>query len=487
MSRLDFGIALLAINAKIKFGRGTIVLGDFELSRRFLVLIFLAILGTDAWEARAGAGWKAGVARAKITPEKSMWMSGYGSRDKVAEGTLIDLWAKALVLEDEKGTRVVLISLDLVGIDRDFSIAVRGRLESEFGLKRESVSLCCSHTHCGPVVGRNLAPMYFLDEANQALVREYTTNLEKHIVATVKEALANLAPCRVTSGAGQASFAVNRRTNPEVEVPELRLRGKLRGPVDHDVPVLAIRDLDDRLVAVAFGYACHATVMSFYQWSGDYPGFAQLDLEQAHPGMTALFWAGCGADQNPLPRREVEHARQYGGQLAQAVERTLSGPMAAVPADVVAKYVEIPLPLGKLPTLQELDDQAKSSDRFVAARARRLLAQIADGQPLSSTYPYPIQSWNFGAELRWVHLGGEVVIDFANRLKRELGRERTWVAGYANDVMAYIPSRRVLEEGGYEGASAMVYYGLPTSWAPAVEEDIVRAVHESTLPKATSP
>ena len=76
--------------------------------------------------------------------------------------------------------------------------------------------------------------------------------------------------------------------------------------------------------------------------------------------------------------------------------------------------------------------------------------------------------------MTWIALGGEVVVDYALRLKKELGP--VWVAGYANDVMAYIPSLRVLKEGGYEGAGAMVYYGLPTVWSPRVEELIVAAV-----------
>jgi hypothetical protein len=107
-----------------------------------------------------------------------------------------------------------------------------------------------------------------------------------------------------------------------------------------------------------------------------------------------------------------------------------------------------------------------------------LLANIADGKPLSQTYPYPVQVWRLGPELAFVTLGGEVVVDYAVRLKQELGREKTWVAGYSNDVMAYIPSRRVLGEGGYEGGGAMVYYSLPCPWAPEVEEMIVRSVHE---------
>ena len=95
-------------------------------------------------------------------------------------------------------------------------------------------------------------------------------------------------------------------------------------------------------------------------------------------------------------------------------------------------------------------------------------------------YSYPIQLWSFGEELLLVGLAGEVVVDYAMRLKTELSGTKTWVAGYSNDVMAYIPSRRVWLEGGYEGAGAMVYYGLPTRWAPDVEDQIIRAIREVT-------
>jgi hypothetical protein len=98
---------------------------------------------------------------------------------------------------------------------------------------------------------------------------------------------------------------------------------------------------------------------------------------------------------------------------------------------------------------------------------------VADGKPLSPTYPYAVQAWRLGDDIQFITLGGEVVVDFALRLKKELRGQRTWVAGYANDVMAYIASRRVLQEGGYEGGGAMVYYGLPTAWAPESEDLIV--------------
>ncbi|HEV3003290.1 MAG TPA: neutral/alkaline non-lysosomal ceramidase N-terminal domain-containing protein [Pirellulales bacterium] len=440
------------------------------------ILLAVLLAFSSCTTPAAAPTWRAGAAKVKITPEKLMWMSGYGSRTAPAEGTLIDLWAKALVLEDPAGRRAALVTLDLVGIHRDLSLAVREGLKEKFQLELSQVALACSHTHCGPVVGRNLMTMFLLDDAQRGLVEEYAAALEKKLVDLVGEAIDKLAPCQLSWGSGRATFAVNRRNNKEPDVPKLRAEGRLVGPVDYDVPVLAVRDGQGRLSSVVFGYACHATVMSFMQWSGDYPGFAQLNLEEAHPGMVALFWAGCGGDQNPLPRREVAHAKQYGRQLADAVERTLAGAMTPLEGEIATAYAEVDLAFDRLPARDELERQANSTNQYDVQRAKALLAHLDAGLPLSPTYPYPVQLWRLGPELRFVMLGGEVVVDYALRLKAELGPERTWVAAYTNDVMAYIPSRRVLTEGGYEGGGAMVYYGLPTAWAPEVEETIVKQV-----------
>ena len=446
-------------------------------SIHYTVVLALAICACN-FSAAFAEGWKAGAAKTVITPEKLMWMSGYGGRDKPAEGKLIDLWAKAIVLEDPAGKRVALVTLDLVGIDRELALRVRNGLDKKYGLKLEQTALATSHTHCGPVVGENLIAMYTLDETQLKLVREYAATLEQKIVTLVGEAIERMAPATIAYGAGQATFAVNRRNNKEGDVPMLREQGRLVGPVDYDVPVLSVRDGEGKLAAVVFGYACHATVMGFYQWSGDYPGFAQLALEASHPGAVALFWAGCGADQNPLPRREVELSKKYGEDLAAAVDRALAGVMRPIEGELATAYTEIELPFEKLPTQAELEQAAASGNKFEAGRAKLLLAKIAASGPLRPTYPYPVQSWRLGGDLLFVTLGGEVVVDYAVRLKAELGRERTWVAGYANDVMAYIPSRRVLTEGGYEGGGAMLYYGQPSIWAPPVEELIVKEVRQ---------
>ncbi|WP_254513577.1 neutral/alkaline non-lysosomal ceramidase N-terminal domain-containing protein [Anatilimnocola floriformis] len=441
-----------------------------------LILVLLPI-------SRAADSWQVGLAKQIITPEKPMWMAGYGARNKPAEGKLTELWAKAVVLEDAKGVRALAITLDLVGIDRDLSQAICEKIEKQHGLKREQIALFCSHTHSGPVVGKNLRAMHeFLLPAEQReLIAAYSRTLEGQIVDLAGAALKDLQPTKLTWQHTKCTFAVNRRANKEADVPQLQAEGKIQGPHDHDFPVLMIRSTNDELRGVLFGYACHATVLSGYEWCGDWPGYAQLEIEKRHPGCLALFWAGCGADQNPLPRRKVELAEKYGAQAADAVDAALTRVPEVIAPELKLTYREINVPLGALPSKEELEEAAKGKDKFVAARAQMLLADLAAGKPLAKDYPYPVAVWKLGREVTWVMLGGEVVVDYALRLKSDLakpmtGGQHVWVAGYANDVMAYIPSRRVLIEGGYEGGGAMVYYGLPASWAPEVEEVIVAEV-----------
>ena len=143
----------------------------------------------------------------------------------------------------------------------------------------------------------------------------------------------------------------------------------MRGPFDHDVPVLKVANASGGLMAVLFGYACHATVLDGYEFCGDYPGFAQAELQREHPGSVALFFAGCGGDQNPLPRRKVDLARQYGRDLANAVADVLTGKMETVIGELKTSFVEVPLDFASVPTKAEIEAAIQSPDRYVSARA----------------------------------------------------------------------------------------------------------------------
>ena len=421
--------------------------------------------------------WQAGVAKTIITPPTAMWMSGYASRTKPAEGTIHDLYAKALAISDPAGHKSLIVTLDLVGIDRTTSKTICEQLADKHGLQRSGIIISTSHTHSGPIVGRNLMSMYSLDDENKRLVTEYTDFLSNSILKISADALTNLEPANLQYGSGKATFAVNRRNNREPDVPMLRATGQLVGPVDHYLPLLMVRAADGSLKTIVFGYACHATVLGGMDWCGDWPGFAQLEIERRHPEATAMFIAGCGADQNPLPRKTVELAADYGNQIADGVDRALAGPMEPVKGMLKSAYREIDLALDQLPSKEQIETDLKSPNVYIARRAVHLLDALSRDGELSATYPYPVQMLRLG-DLQLVTLGGEVVVDYALRLKHELPGSTVWIAGYCNDVMAYIPSLRVLQEGGYEGETAMIYYGLPTKWSPAVDDHIVKSVLE---------
>jgi hypothetical protein len=411
-----------------------------------------------------------------------MWMAGYGSRTAPASGKLTELWAKALVLDDADGDRGVVITLDLVGIGPKLSSQVCTELKKTHDLNRNQIVICTSHTHSGPVVGKNLAPLHYwgVDRVQQELIDQYAEQLVGKIVQVVDAAIDSIQPSRLHSGSGYESFAVNRRNNPAGEVPKRRTAGTLVGPVDHDVPVLSVRDSDGNLTAVLFGYACHATTVSFQHWSGDYPGYAQIELEKLHPGCVAMFWAGCGADQNPLPRRSVKLAEEYGAELAEAVDEVLAASLPELPAKLTTNYQEIEAPLSTLPNPDDLKANLPPAGEFGTYQqrwAKDLLTRIESDGPLKDHYVYPVSVWTIGDQIEFVTLGGEVVVDYALRLKRERHGNRTWVAAYSNDVMAYVPSLRVLKEGGYEAGDSNVYYGQPALWSDQIEETIVGAVH----------
>lgn len=425
--------------------------------------------------AAAERTWKAGVSKEVITPDTAVWLAGYGSR-RAPEGKLHELWMKALALEAADGSRVVLITSDFQGVPRSMSDRVFEQLKTKFGLTRAQVMFTFSHNHCGPRLGDDLVDYYPVEAAQEELVREYTDRMVERTVKLVGDALSRVEPATVATGMGRATFAVNRRNNPEAEVPKLIAEGRLRGPVDHDVPVMRVDRADGRPLAILFGYACHPTTLSFTQWCGDYPGFAQIEIEQAYAGATAMFVNTCGGDQNPLPRRTVELCQSYGHQLAVGVLDALKQPLKPIAPRLRTAFELIELPYLEVMSRQHLEQFAGDSAAIKARWAKRLLKQLDEGVKFETGSPYPLHAWLLGDDTLMLGMGAETVVDYAIRFKGEYG-PGTWVCGYADDMLAYVPSRRVWDEGGYEGGSNLFEYGRPAlRWAGDIETRIAEGM-----------
>jgi hypothetical protein len=436
----------------------------------YLIISFLCA-GASIPPVESSKGWKAGVASMVITPDQPMWLAGYAARTHPSVGTMHDLRAKALVLEDEYGEQAVLITTDLLEFPKKLSDNIRDRLERQYNLSRAQIILSSSHTHSAPVLSGALYDIYPLDSEQLEKIDQYSASLADQIVQLVGKALKSIRPAQLFAQNGVVRFQVNRRNN---DPATLNRETQLQGPNDYAVPVIKVLDESGDLMAIAFGYACHPTVLDGYEWSGDYPGFAQIELEKSYPGTVAMFFQGTGADMNPLPRRTVALAQQYGEELAAAVRRVLNEDMRELPSNLSTAYSEIELELNAPPTPEELSQMARESTGFQKQWAVRMLEKYEKNESFRTSYPYPVQVWKIGDQ-PLICLGGEVLVDYTISLKRIFGEE-IFVMGFSNDGMAYIPSVRVLREGGYEGAVSQIVYGLPGTWKASIESDIIQEV-----------
>ncbi len=447
---------------------------------RLVTALALTIALASTGIAADAPEWKAGVATVDITPEKSMWMAGYASRKKPSEGTAQNLFAKALAIEDAKGTRAVIVTLDLISVPRFLRDAVEVAVREKYKLAPESLLINCSHTHCGPELRVAESPRPGETPERMKTATAYARKLEGQLIDLIGESLKDLAPAKLNYYYARCGFAMNRR----LSLPNgWANRPNPEGPVDHDVPVLKVEGADGKPRAILFGYACHNTTLSFYQFCGDYAGFAQDYIQRTNSGAVAMFMAGCGGDQNPYPRGTLDLARQHGESLGGAVNaalqtspRPVRGPLRTAIDQVVIDYSTPP----NREELQKRIDTAK--DAYDRNYAERLLKYLDKNGKLPASYSAPVQVLRFGDDLTLIALPGETVVEYSLRLKKELAKAglAVWVAGYSNDVFTYLPSLRVLKEGGYEGGGAMRYssYPHPGPFAETVEEKVVGKARE---------
>jgi hypothetical protein len=428
--------------------------------------------------AESPTGWMAAAARVDTTPSAPVWMSGYASRSSPSQGVAHPLAAKALALADARGQKVVFVTCDIIGFSRAFTGRVAERVKEQYGLPRENLVLFASHCHSGPTpADGDRARFGSVPREGMENNVQYTRELETKIVALVGDALAKLEPAQLSYGVSRAHFALNRREPTEKGI---RLGKNPSGPTDETVPVLQVQSAAGKPLAIVFGYACHNTTHrpNMMQIDPDYAGYAQDKIEADNPGALALFVTGCAGDADPHPYGTLELAKAHGEVLGDAVKLLLARRLLLKPVSGTLRsaFTEATIrfagPTDRASYEKLLNDPNSNRKRH----AQRMIEAIDAGRPIRTELPYAVQAFALGDDLTLLALSGEVVVDYAIRLQAALGGEgRTlWVAAYANDVMGYIPSVRVLREGGYEAGEAFFGGTYPAPWAEDVESIVIK-------------
>lgn len=430
-----------------------------------------------AFSSSTFAAWQAGVARADITPLESVPLAGYGGKTRMSQRVEHPIWLKALALRDESGATSVLVSADLVGLsDQMISVIAKTALEKH-RIPRDRLILNTSHNHSCPVTA-DVLWLYYEFTPEEASARDrYTQSVYAQYDEVIGRAIARLAPAELAFEQGLAGVAVNRRRSRGAKS---RAHG---GQVDQDVPVITVRAGND-LRAIVFGYSCHTTALGGLSINGDYAGFAQIELEKAFPGSVALFVQNCGGDANPLPRirgrdqEATELAAMYGKILAEAVQQVISGTMKPLQGPIRAAMGETELFLQPSLPLAELKERLPKLTGMPKREFEHFIRQYESLGDPPDRVKYPIQVWSIGEDFTFIALTGETVVDYSLLFKATHGWSTTWVSGYNNDRLSYIPSLRVLREGGYEGITGMFEYGHRAPYTETVEQQITTLVDD---------
>ena len=409
---------------------------------------------------------RAGISRRCITPTRAVFQSGYG-RSAKSEGVYQQLYARALLLEDDNGRRVAILTAELLDFSDSLVASIKAGVQARLGLAPDQILLSASHTHCGPVVDDHIANLY------PEVDMEYVQWLGQTCVDAICAAAEELVPVRAHFVTGRAAFAINRR---RPDLPGCPMMPNPAGRWDPDVAVVRLDRGSGETLAVLFSYACHSTTMGGQLIGGDYPGQAQLSLEQEFPGANAMFLAGCFGDVRPrlinakgqFKGGTLDDVRALGRELALAVMAALAGPAEDITGPLRHGLATVALPYQKALTEAELRAKAASGDGSEAHWAKVMLERVQRDGPLPTTRPSTVQSLGIGP-FRLVAFNDEMCLGYQLGVKRALAPAPCIVAGYCGSSRSYVPTADMIPEGGYEVYSNIWSYLEPAPLAAETE------------------
>lgn len=441
---------------------------------------------------------QAGAAEVVITPLIGVELEGYGARTAPSTGVHDDLFAHALVLDDG-ATRVGIVSVDLIGIDRGMAERIRAGVADRAGIAPDHLMVSATHTHGGP---RGLIALRA--SADEALI----TSTIRQIVGVVAAAAASLRPARLYCGAGRVEGVAQNRRFPD-------------GPTDPVLRAIRIDADDGALIVALINFTCHPTVMNFdnLQITADYPGQVYRTVRSVlGTDVPILFLNGACADINPARVAAIfPEVRRIGTIVGAEAARVLAEVATAdqlVAADnllwserigmenrvgFLVRHPRLRAARELVPlALRELDDEATIERRRQAAREHIAALGLSDEQLQrirrgeaepgeigpevlaerraitarlnydtaslaalrrlqairqaggGKTYEVEVQAVGLGDGVVLVGVPGELMVELGARIRDKAGQRSCLVCGYTNDYAGYIATADAVQQGGYE-------------------------------------
>ncbi|WP_135557581.1 neutral/alkaline non-lysosomal ceramidase N-terminal domain-containing protein [Paenibacillus cymbidii] len=443
---------------------------------------------------------KFSMSTANITPDEPVFMNGFGARTHASVGVLDPLYMKAALMV--AGEALLLVTIDALGSDRSFTVGIKDALQARFGLTHAQVMINFSHTHHSVFLtgtdvslrrgGYSMGQSGWMDDEraiDYTRDEAYFVFVRDQLLRMVETCFAGLEEGELQVGRSSSDFAVSRRR--PVGGGRVAWQPYPEAEIDRDLFVLRLIDRAGNTKGILFNYGCHTTAMgaSNYLLSGDFAGFAAARLEQACPGATAMYLQGCAGELKPLHSAEKdrfvpcdpEQTKRAGEYLADDVLTLLRQGLFAPALGKFQSQLHDPFLYTERTPAAVYERLAANPElgAFHRAAARRLLQSIANGTA-RERLPYYIGVWRLGEETTIVALEGEVSTQYSLLIKRLFGNGRLIVLGYTNGVFCYVPTRSILEEGGYE-AESNYFFDLRGPFVPEIEDIITGRLAQALL------
>jgi hypothetical protein len=450
---------------------------------------FPNLQNNETGKGKLSAG-KAGFFEKDITPKESVFLDGYDGRTSPSEGVSDPIFLRILALEDYRGEKIVLVTADLMRFPVDLSWRVKTWAENNLGVKSSSVILNASHTHCGPVL--TMDSVYPKWNVNFG----YVDQLESTICEGIKTAIDNLTPAIVKSGVFSSDLGIDRR------LPGINKDGKMewgwgpyeQGYYDPDMSVLAVYNENGlNLRGLLYNYGCHPTARGGQNISADFPGAVSRGLKKnLGEKVYTLFAQGAGGNVKPriydpvkksfkTPNQEEldSFGQKYANQISQFLQ---SGKMKEIPLELATteKEFNIPFDLERVPdekTLREYSEKDNSNYHNIAYKlwSRQLLEQQRTNK-VPKAYPMHLTKISLNSDTKIIGLSSEVVAGVGRMVKDLYPDKNTIFLGYCTFNRLYIPTSKMIEEGGYEGDFSMVYCLSPAPFVKNIDKIISHEV-----------
>ena len=433
----------------------------------------------------------AGVARADITPPVGIAHANWGAQaHERAQGVDLPMWATALALSDGN-TTTLLIDLDISGLRPENATKVRQAVADRTGLAVGNIRLAYTHTHSGPSTSSSGGWV----SGGAELIAGYLESLVAKVAGVAWEATLHLQPARIAAGSGRSTIAVNRRfVTPEKTVV---VGHNWEGPVDHEVKVVRIDDLNEQPLAVIVNYACHPIIVGPYNdlITPDYPGVVKRVVEEA-TGAKCLFLQGATGDVGPVDgctsREPLPVYRKLGTQLGYAAvsvalelqtapkqDRYLHTLESGAPLGVF-EYVIAPdedvtlrvanrtvkMPLKEFPPFEVADAEAKhyanelqrlrkegseADVRWAGMQAKRSRMRAERSRIYGGKEAIELEIHGVRInDIAIIGMPGEPFVEIGLAVKGGSPFPHTLFSGYSNVGGSYIPVAHAYPVGGYE-------------------------------------